>query len=357
MRLLFVIYGSLDQISGGYLYDRRVIEYLREQGAVVDLLELPVLPYLLCPLHVFHPRLRRLLRGPEAGGGYDCIILDELTHPSVFLSVAHRGHDCPPVVVLLHHLKAQERIGRLQRVLALNMERRLLCRSDAVVVNSHTTESTVRRLVDADLPIYVCPPGGDTFSDTPAEAERGSERPVQLLITGNIIARKGHDLLISMLDGLSDLSWELWIVGAAVDVRYKRKVDRLARRFGLEERIQYTGVLSGQALRQQYLDADVFVFPSRYEGFGISLAEAIRANLPFVAFASGAIPEVTGGQGLLVPEGACESFQAHLRRLISDPEFREQSAELSRRLAARLPTWRRTGEAFFEALKGIAGSE
>jgi glycosyltransferase involved in cell wall biosynthesis len=309
--------------------------------------------------------LKHLFRGPESGGGYDCIILDELTHPSVFLSVARRAENCPPVVVLLHHLKSQERIGRLQRILARNMERKLLTRSDAVVVNSRTTESTVRHLLAVDVPIYICPPGSDTFSDTlagglPAGVRDGflpPGRPVRLLITGNIIARKGHDLLITMLGGLSDLSWELWIVGAAVDARYKGKVDRLARRFGLEDRMRYTGVLSGQALRKQYLEADVFVFPSRYEGFGISLAEAIRADLPFVAFASGAIPEVTGGQGLLVPEGDCESFQTHVRRLISDPVFREQSVELSRRLAARLPTWRSTGEAFFQALKGIAGNE
>jgi glycosyltransferase involved in cell wall biosynthesis len=364
MRLLFVIYGSLDQISGGYLYDRKVIEYLREQGVGVDLLQLPVLPYLLCPLHALHPPLRRLFQGPGAGGGYDCIILDELTHPSVFLSVARREDNCPPVVVLLHHLKSQERIGWFQRIFARNMERRLLSRSDAVVVNSRTTEITVRRLLAVDVPVYICPPGGDTFSDTPASGlpaeDRGGllppERTVRLLITGNIIARKGHDRLIRMLGGLSDLNWELWIVGAAVDARYKRKVDRLTRRLGLEERIRYTSVLSGLALRQQYLDADIFVFPSRYEGFGISLAEAIRAGLPFVAFASGAIPEVTGGQGLIVTEGDCESFQAHLRRLISDPACRERAAELSRSLAARLPIWRSTGEAFFQALKGIAGN-
>ena len=103
-------------------------------------------------------------------------------------------------------------------------------------------------------------------------------------------------MLMEILGDLTDLKWELWVVGAVVDPRFKRRVDKLARHYGLEDRIRYTGILSGQDLCQQYLKADIFVFPSRYEGFGISLAEAVRAGLPFVAFASGAVAEVTNGK-------------------------------------------------------------
>jgi len=359
MRLLFVIYGSLDQISGGYLYDRKVIEYLKGRGVEVDCLQLPACPYILCPLHSFYAPLRRLFRGSQSGS-YDCIVIDELTHPSVFLAVSRRKRSRPPVVVLLHHLKIQERIGPLLKIVARSMERRLLRRCDQVIVNSHTTRRTVGELTGSAA-VYVCPPGSDTLVQNPAvkggggerSAPAAAEKPVRLLITGNIIPRKGHDLLIRMLAELSDLSWELRVVGAAVDPRYKRRVDRLVRRYGLEDRIIYTGVLSGEVLRRQYQEADLFVFPSRYEGFGISLAEAIRAGLPFIAFASGAIPEVSGGQGLLVPEGDLVSFQRYLQRLISDPVFREQSAELSRGLAADLPTWRQTGESFLQAIKEI----
>jgi glycosyltransferase involved in cell wall biosynthesis len=359
MRLLFVIYGSLGQISGGYLYDRRVIEYLESQGVQVDRLQLPACPYLLCPLQYFHAPLRRLFRGSRSGR-YDCIVIDELTHPSVFLAVSRRGCTGPPVVVLLHHLKIQERIGPLLRIVARFMERRLLRRCDGVIVNSHTTRRTVVDLAGSAA-VYVCPPGSDTFVQKSVEVVAGGQkfdpaadgRSVRLLITGNIIPRKGHDLLIRMLADLSDLNWELRIVGAAVDPRFKRRVDRLVRRHELVSRIVYTGVLSGEALHRQYQEADLFIFPSRYEGFGISLAEAIRAGLPFVAFASGAIPEVSGGRGLLVPEGDLESFQRHLQRLISDPAFREQTAEISRGLAADLPTWRQTGEMFLRAIEEI----
>jgi glycosyltransferase involved in cell wall biosynthesis len=360
MRVLFVLYGSLEQISGGYLYDRKVTEYLKEQGAEVDCLQLPACPYLLCPLQSFYTPLRRLFCG-AGSRRYDCIIIDELTHPSVFRAVSRRNRCGPPVVVLLHHLKEQERIGPLLRILARSMERSLLGSCDAVIVNSRTTGRTVGELLNSDAALYVCPPGSDTFAGSPVKAVSGrkghdrsdGETAVRLLITGNIIPRKGHHLLIRILGDLSDLEWELRIVGAAVDPPYKRKVDRLARRLGLENRIVYTGLLSGEALCRQYLEADVFVFPSSYEGFGISLAEAIRTGLPFVAFSTGAIPELTRGRGLLAAEGDLAGFRNHLRRLICEPAFRKQSAALSQTLASGLPTWRQTGEAFLRAIQQI----
>ncbi len=366
MRVLFIIYGSLDQVSGGYLYDRKVIEYLRSEGIEVNLLGLPVLPYLLCPVHFFHPQLRRLFQTPGTGRRYQCIVVDELTHPSLFLSVARRVEGCPPVLVLLHHLSSREPAGWARRQLARAMEKALISRSDGVVVNSRSTGATVRDLIERPPPLYLCPPGSDAlFGQQPgggggltagnpagARTPAGGRAPVRLLVTGNVIFRKGHDLLIRLLGGLRNLDWELRVVGGLADRRYKRRLDRLAGRYGLDSRIRYTGVLDGEALRQEYEAADIFLFPSRYEGFGISLAEAIRAGLPFVAFRSGAIPELTGGRGLLVSEGDTRSFQEHLGRLIADPELRAQAAALSGRLAADLGTWSDTGGAFLQAVEG-----
>jgi glycosyltransferase involved in cell wall biosynthesis len=360
MRLLFVVYGSLQQVSGGYLYDRKVVEYLKERGVEVDCLELPACAYLLCPLHCFHSSLRRLF-GRSPSGDYDCIVIDELTHPSVFLLLARRRRCGPPVVVLLHHLRIKERIGLFLKVIARWMERNLLRHCDRIIVNSRTTRDTVGELIHSKEGIYVCPPGSDTLDLNPEVKETRGGEPVpaaregavRLLITGNIIPRKGHDLLIRMLADLKDLDWELRVVGAAVDSGFKRRVDRMVRRYGLVDRVFYTGVLSGRDLSREYREADVFVFPSRYEGFGISLAEAIRAGLAFVAFSSGAIPEVSGGRGLLIDEGDLDSFQRQLKRLISDPGFREQNARISRSLAAGLTTWRETGERFLRVIEKV----
>ena len=365
MRVLLVIYGSLDQQSGGYLYDRQVVGYLQRRKVQVEILSLPRCAYLLCPLASLRrsgpqERLRRLLQGKYEGRGFDTVIVDELVHPSVFRAAARRGTAEPPLLTLVHHLRSQEPGGPLLRWIALGMERVLLRHSDAAVVNSRVTAQTVRKLVGPGMPLYLCPPGNDLLPGLERRWESlrpagSSAREVRLLVTGNLIQRKGHDLLLRMLAGLRRHPWRLRIVGPVVDHRFRRRLGRLERRLGLSGRVEYTGELSGDELAREYLRADVFVFPSRYEGYGISLAEALRAGLPFVAFAAGATAEVTGGRGLLFPPGDLEGFAGALERLVTDSEERSQAAALSRELSAGLPGWAETGRRFYEALGEIVG--
>jgi len=363
MRIALVVYGSLDQVSGGYLYDRQVVGFLRRRGVEVDVRGLKAAPYLASVLDNLSPRLRRLLReGRGDGAPYDAVVVDELVHPSVFLAVGGRqraGSGArPPVFTLVHHLKCRENIGPLQRAAARWMERRLLRHSDRLLVNSRTTEASVRQLVPHCAPLWVCQPGCDLQErarPTIAHEQPGGA-PATLLTTGNLIPRKGHDLLLEALEGLGDLPWRLRVVGRFVDRRYVARLRRRAIRSGLAERICFTGELSGPELAAEYARADLFVLPSRYEGYGIALAEALRAGLPFVAFTGGAVPEVVGsaaGAGTcpgLVPKGDVPALCRALRRLLTDSAFRAAEAVRSRRLGATLPTWEQTGQCFHRAL-------
>jgi hypothetical protein len=153
-----------------------------------------------------------------------------------------------------------------------------------------------------------------------------------------------------------DLPWELRIAGRAADRAHLGLLVRLAGRLGLRERVHLLGELDAPALAGEYRGADVFVHAARYEGYGISVAEAVKAGLPFVAFASGAIPEVVGGRGMLAAPGDRAAFAAHLRSLIGDPARREQAAALSRELGAGLPTWEDTGRLFLAALRKAVAS-
>jgi glycosyltransferase involved in cell wall biosynthesis len=387
MRVLWVAYGSLEKLSGGNLYDRLVVEYLRAQGVRVEVLGLPRPPYLLGPLRAPPPQLR-----PEEG--LDAVVVDELVHPSLFRWAAARARDSrrrppahphvgrsrtarPRLVTLVHHLRSREPPPSPWRAFARAMERRLLACSDAVIANSRITAATVRELA-GDVPVAVCPPGCDRL-DSPSpggsagladgpgaaaaadrDASAGSERascqgPVRLLATGNLVPRKGYDLLLRILAGMTDLPWVLRVSGRPVDRRYARRLGALARREGLDGRVTFTGELETDLLAREYRRAQVFVFPSRYEGYGISLAEAVFAGLPFVAFAGGAVAEAVRGRGLLASPGDLGGFAAGLRRLIADEAFRERQAAVSRELAPSLPRWRDTGRGFLAALEQACG--
>ncbi len=401
MRVLWVAYGSLEKLSGGNLYDRLVVEYLRAQGVRVEVLGLPRPPYLLGVLQALPSRLRR----PE---GLDAVVVDELAHPSLFRWAASRGqaglpellvrlqtagpHDRRPrtarprLVTLVHHLRSREPPPCPWRTLARAMERRLLACSDAVIANSQATAATVRELA-GDVPVAVCPPGCDRLAlpspeqaaapgrtDPPGPAAAGpfglppegaaaasggtgpdGRQPVRLLATGNLIPRKGYDLLLRMLAGMTDLPWVLRVSGRPEDRRYTRRLGALVRRGGLDGRVTFMGELGTDQLDGEYRRAQVFAFPSRYEGYGISLAEAVFAGLPFVAFAGGAVAEAVQGRGLLAAPGDLPAFAASLRRLIAEAAFRERMAAVSRELAPSLPRWQDTGRGFLAALEQACG--
>jgi glycosyltransferase involved in cell wall biosynthesis len=359
MNVLWVVYGSLDRLSGGNLYDRLVVDYLRARGAQVEVLGLPQPPYLLGRLQPLPARLRR-------EEGLDAIVVDELAHPSLFAwararrNVRRRGAR-PRLVTLVHHLRSCEPPPVAWRALARAWERKLLAASDAVIANSRATAATVRELA-GDLPVAICPPGCDRLAlppaveagaggETASGGEEASSGSVRLLATGNLIHRKGYDLLLRVLAGMTDLPWELRVSGRSVDRRFAGRLESLVRRGGLGGRVRFLGELDTELLAGEYRRAQVFVFPSRYEGYGISLAEAVFAGLPFVAFAVGAAAEVVRGGGLLAAPGDLAGFGAHLRRLIAEPAFREEQAARSRELARGLPRWQDTGRGFQAALE------
>ncbi|MDK1029643.1 MAG: glycosyltransferase family 1 protein, partial [Anaerolineae bacterium] len=97
MRIGFVIYGSLDTLSGGYLYDRKLVDYLRENGDKVEIISLPWRNYAAHLADNFHFRLP-----PDL----DLLIQDELNHPSL-LSANSRPRKYP-VISLVHHLRCSE---------------------------------------------------------------------------------------------------------------------------------------------------------------------------------------------------------------------------------------------------------
>ncbi|MEK6574435.1 MAG: glycosyltransferase, partial [Chloroflexota bacterium] len=238
MRPGLVIYGSLDTVSGGYLYDRMLVAHLRQCGDEVDIISIPWRNYGQHLADNFSSTLLRRLRD----GRYDVLLQDELNHPSLFLvnriiGATRRSPLRTPIFSIVHHLRSGEHRPAWKNTLYRFVERQYLSSVDGFIFNSRTTKDAVERLAGDHRPSIVAYPAGDHFSP-PLEPGRIRERatrpgPLRLLFVGNIIPRKGLHTLLDALAQIRD-GWELNVVGSAeVDRGYVTEVQRRIANLGL----------------------------------------------------------------------------------------------------------------------------
>jgi glycosyltransferase involved in cell wall biosynthesis len=197
--------------------------------------------------------------------------------------------------------------------------------------------------------VSVVHPGTDRISIRP----RKREGPTKLLAVGSLIPRKGYDVLVAALAQLTHLSWRLVVAGdCGRSPQTFRQVRADIARFGLADRITLLGTVSADELTPLYESADLFVLPSRFEGYGMAYTEAIAHGVPVVGTTAGAIPEtVPAGAGVLVPPDNVEALAAALQQLIANADAREHLAAGAR--AATFPSWREQAASFARVLDNL----
>jgi glycosyltransferase involved in cell wall biosynthesis len=132
-------------------------------------------------------------------------------------------------------------------------------------------------------------------------------------------------------------------------------LDEDIARYGLSDRIEIAGPVSEERLAELYAAADLFVLPSRFEGYGMAYTEAVAHGVPVIGTNAGAIPDtVPRGAGILIPPDDVEALAATLRRLIDNEPEREQLAAGARAASASFPSWRESAVLFARVLDGLA---
>jgi len=176
---------------------------------------------------------------------------------------------------------------------------------------------------------------------------------IALLAVGAVVPRKGYDVLVAALARLKHLPWRLVIAGdcgRSVDT-FRRLVADIAA-LGLSDRVQLAGTVTAEELASLYASADLFVLPSRFEGYGMAYAEAIAHGVPVIGTNAGAIPEtVPADAGVLVPPDDVDMLAATLQRVMNNPAERERLAAGAR--ATAFPSWRGQAALFARALENL----
>lgn len=348
--------GPLRQLTGGYLYDARIVDGLRERGWRVGAIDLRARHW---PLDL--PAGRRLHAALQQHP-WSAVVVDELAHPALVAALLGGGRwrgagawagegvargaarelargvgvragtqlGAPaktplavagrpaPLVLLVHHLRCSEPAPWPTRDAARLVEGIALRAADLVVCTSATTAATVRPLVRAGVAVEVVRPGWDTHAFTPLPRGKNACGTVQfagedaapalcgvpreglrppgaglrLLLVGHWTPRKG------ILDALAALARTS--PGVTLDLvgeqdrapAYAARVWAALAEPALAGRVRVHGRVQAEALAALYDAADALLLPSTHEGYGMVLAEALAAGLPIVATRVGAVPEV-----------------------------------------------------------------
>lgn len=342
-RCSFLVPGDLNTRTGGYTYDRHIIEGLRALQWQVDVRS----PGDGWPMP--DASSEALARGiVEALPDGELAVVDGLAFgamPALVEAHARRLR----WVALVHHPLSMETGLRPETQRALfESERRALATARGVIV---TSPSTARALASFDVPatrIVVIEPGTEP---APLAAGSGTD-DLALLCVATVTPRKGHSLLIEALAGLGDRRWTLHCAGSlTMDTECAAAFIEAIERHGLRDRVVLHGEQDEAGLRALYARGEAFVLPSFHEGYGMALAEALAHGLPVISTSAGAIPDtVPADAGVLVPPGDSIALRAALQRVMDDAGWRAQLSAGARKARELLPTWADSAARFASAL-------
>lgn len=342
---VFAIPGDLRSPTGGYAYDRRLMERLPDFGVGVHHLALPgSFP------NPSDDDIAQTLDALNARPMPSILVVDGLAYgaftPQMLDNLSGR------LIALVHHpLFLETGLPHARKVELRNSETAALQRADHIIVTSRATK---RILIDhLGLPlakITVAEPGTD-----PAGRATGTGSPLHILAVGAVMPRKGYDVLIEALSKLSDLDWRLTIAGA-LD-RHPATSEALQTQIAeldLGERVKLAGKVVPATLERYYESADLFVSASLFEGYGMVLAEAMARGLPIVTATGGAAGDTAGeAVALHVEAGNAVELAAALRRALTDKKLRDQLADAAWDVGRTLPTWHETARRVAAVILGL----
>jgi glycosyltransferase involved in cell wall biosynthesis len=331
-----VTLGSPDQLTGGYLYHRRVADRAPANDARMEFL----------PARRFHNPL---------ASACDIVVVDSIAAATVAPWALRRGGR-RPLAAMIHQPPGGIDHGRVRRAAQARLDRALYHRCAVLMVASASLRDEL--VAGHGLPpdrLRVVPPGCDPARASGPPRDLRAGRGAAFLSVGNWMARKGTLELLDAFARVPDVAM-LHLVGRDdVEPEYTARIRRRLRTAELRGRVVVHGPLPADAVARLYAGADVFVLPSRREPYGTVYGEALAAGLPVVGWRLGNLPHlaVDGREGVVLDPGDIAGLSEALRRLALDEQWRASLAAAARRRGASLPTWDDTATMFFDGVRGV----
>lgn len=341
---VFVIPGDINTPTGGYIYDRKLIDELRKQHLEVELISLKG----SFPNPTENDQ--RLAFEALSNLSVDTpMIVDGLAFGAMEEKVVSSIN--APIIALVHHPLAHEGgLDEKTRKRLFDSEYKNLQKASKVLVpSSHTKTLLINEYLVDEKIITVANPGFDfsPIEQTPVD-------PPLILSVGSLIHRKGHDVLLNALSNITHLPWQTVVAGSARDEDYLQELIELRASLRLESRVEFVGEVDQQQLADYYSKATLFALATRHEGYGMVFDEAMSYGLPIITCNSGAVLETAGDKAAVVVDpDSPESFAKALSMVLEDKEKYRFMSESALEKALTLNNWAQTASYFIAAITSL----
>ncbi len=336
MRLVLITTSPFETVTGASFYHRRMLAAWREMGGESEVIALD---------------------GPVAEGsalpdqtGSAMIVEGAAFEWAAALIPALQAQGA---VALIHHPTALEPGTPEARRLALKrLETGLLPGFRRVIAASQPIgERLIAEFGVLPDHLRVVTPGTDRAARAPLDGNRPDGAPCEILSLGTLTYRKGHEVLLRALAGLFDLDWRLTLAGEPRDADYAASLRTLIRDLEIEAKVTLRGALEGESLETAWAKTEIFALATRFEGFGMAIAEALARGIPVAITAGGAAGSLVPPEaGIVAPVDDVEQLGKAMRRMIFSPALRAAMGKAARRHGQTLPDWPAQARALREAL-------
>ena len=339
MHVGFVVYGDVQQTSGGYRYDRKLRDYLEAHDSTVEILSIDENDAVHHIGENWSPTLYKRLNQP-----FDVLLQDawcsrslwrintQLSRPGALVGIVHLLRSGP-----------SDQYSISTRRYNQFVERTYLGTLDGAICTSQDTKRRVATLCDTES--IVAPPSGRvegramSVKDVKRRARRNE--PLRLLTIGNVIPRKGVKTVIEAVDA-SSVPLEYTIIGSLTEApTYANTVQRLAREVAEPTSITFTGKVSRATLKAELTRSHVLAMPSRYEGFGMVYLEAMEYGVVPLASAIGGANDLVreGENGYLIEPEDVKTLRQRVEKLVNDRDALAALGTAALSTADEHPTW------------------
>ncbi|MEL7978557.1 glycosyltransferase [Vreelandella titanicae] len=353
-RFNLIVAGDPAQRTGGYIYDAQIVSALRDQGWEIDVVGLAG-TFPDADAEAAGALTQALASLPDQAA----VVIDGLAMGALPEVVAQHAQRLEITALLHHPLGDELGLDEADQQRFHRSELNALAHVARIIVTSHFTARRLPELAaHYEMPlnpsVTVVEPGVAQAPISPA-AEPGEL--LRLLCVATLTPRKGQDILVKALAGVSGDHWQCDCYGGARDATFTQRVQQLIDQNGLQDSVRLHGECDGATLEAAYRCAHALVLPSWYEGYGMVVTEALAHGLPVITTTGGALGDtLPAGAGLSVEPGDVDAIQDALSRFCHDDKLRHQLCQGAAQAREALSDWQEAGAKFATALTAPADS-